>query len=371
LAAQAVGLVCPDCGSRLYNDGKRYLANGLDVQRFRCANSACGRRFNENSLNTSLVDTETNQISASGAKNLVKTQTIETVCAGDINLVTYAWKLKKRGNADSTIEHRVIVLKKIQSKGCELLKPETVETMLAVEPLTKSQKYSWAETYNSFVKTMKLSWEKPRVHYEPKQPFMPTLLEMNALIHAANKQLATFLQVALTTGARCGEIAKLQWTDINTENNTISINDAEKGSRNRTVPVPEKTIAMVNALPKKHKPYVFNPNADTFRANLCNLKRQLAKVQQNPRFQQIHLHTFRHYFATETLRQTKMLTHVQYLLGHKSVMNTERYTHLVDYRGEKYFSAVAKTLEEGRQLAEDGWTYFQEFDGVKVFRKPK
>ena len=51
-------------------------------------------------------------------------------------------------------------------------------------------------------------------------------------------------------------------------------------------------------------------------------------------------------------------------------MNTERYTHLVDFGNDKYYSAVATTLEEGRKLAEDGWTYFQEFEGVKVFRKP-
>lgn len=66
-----------------------------------------------------------------------------------------------------------------------------------------------------------------------------------------------------------------------------------------------------------------------------------------------------------------MLTHVQYLLGHKSIINTERYTHLIDYEGEKYYSAVAQTIEEIRQLAEDGWTYFQEIGDVKVFRKPK
>lgn len=302
---------------------------------------------------------------------MAKAQTLEMVCAGDINLVTYAWKLKKRGNADSTIEHRCAVLRKMKTKGCDLLTPDSVETMLAVEPLTKSQKYSWAECYNSFVKTMKLSWEKPRCHYEPKQPFMPTHEELTSLISAANKQTATFLQVALTTGARCGEIAKLQWIDINSENNTINVNDAEKGSRNRTVKVPEKTIAMVNALPKKHAPYVFNPNSDSFRSNVCNLRKRLANNQKNPRFLQIHLHTFRHFFATETLRQTKMLTHVQYLLGHKSVVNTERYTHLIDYSGEKYYSAVATNLAEGIQIAEDGWTYFQEFDGVKVFRKPK
>jgi site-specific recombinase XerD len=51
-----------------------------------------------------------------------------------------------------------------------------------------------------------------------------------------------------------------------------------------------------------------------------------------------------------------MLIHVQYLLEHKSVMNTERYTHLVDFGNDKYCSAVAKTHEKVKRLAEDGWT---------------
>jgi hypothetical protein len=32
---------------------------------------------------------------------------------------------------------------------------------------------------------------------------------------------------------------------------------------------------------------------------------------------------------------------------------------------------IAQTVKEIRQLANDGWTYFQEIDGIKVFRKPK
>lgn len=128
---------------------------------------------------------------------------------------------------------------------------------------------------------------------------------------------------------------------------------------------------MINALNKKYDPYVFNPNPDTMRSNFCNLRKQLADTQQNPRLKQVHLHTFRHCFATETLRQTKMLTHVQYLLGHKSIVNTERYIDLVDYGNEKYYSAVAQTIEEVRQLAEDCWPYFQEVEGVKIFRKPR
>jgi hypothetical protein len=67
-----------------------------------------------------------------------------------------------------------------------------------------------------------------------------------------------------------------------------------------------------------------------------------------------------------------MLTHVQYLLGHKSVMNTERYTHLVDYSGEKYFSTVATTRKEKQALIEEGFEFVSfDPDGTQYFRKPK
>ena len=60
---------------------------------------------------------------------------------------------------------------------------------------------------------------------------------------------------------------------------------------------------------------------------------------------------------------------VRDLLGHKSIVNTERYTRLVTFGNEKYDSATANTIEEERQLAEDSWEYFQTFEGIKVFRK--
>lgn len=365
-------LKCPECGSsRVFKDGHRTIGEELTVQRFKC--SECSHRFAEQNLNTKSVINEHSLVSADEpVKNLVTQISINAVCAGDTDLLTYAWLLKKkRQNADNTINHRIGNLKILKRLGAKLSDPETVETILAVEPLTKAQKYRYSQCYRSYTKIMNILWDPPRIRYEPKEPFMPTNEEINALIYAANRQLAAFLQVALTTGARCGEIAALRWTDLNSEKNTICINEAEKGSKNRTVPVPTKTIAMLNTLNKKWEPYIFNPNSDTARANFCNLRKKLANTQQNPRLKQIHLHTFRHYFATETLRQTKMLTHVQYLLGHKSVVNTERYTHLVDFGNEKYYSAVAQTVDEIRQLCEDGWSYFQEVDGTKIFRKPK
>jgi len=44
---------------------------------------------------------------------------------------------------------------------------------------------------------------------------------------------------------------------------------------------------------------------------------------------------------------------------------------LVVFRDEEYYSATAKTVEEICKLAEDGWSFFAEIDGIKIFRKPK
>jgi integrase len=302
----------------------------------------------------------------------LETQTIEKVCAGDGNLLNYAWLLKKkRGSADNTVNLRVSTLRLLQKKGVDLNNPESFETFIATEDLTKARKWQFVSCYRSYTKIMKIPWEPINVKYEPKEPFLPTHEEMNQLIGAASKRLAAFLQTALTTGARVGELCKLKWIDIDAEKNTVSINDAEKGSKNRTIKVPQKTIAMLTSLKKKHPIYVFNTKPCNVRVIFQNLRKRLAHTQSNPRFLQIHLHTFRHFYATEALRNTKNLSYVKYALGHKSITNTERYTHLVEFGNDKYYSAVATTVEEGRKLAEDGWTYFQEFEGVKVFRKPR
>jgi integrase len=67
-----------------------------------------------------------------------------------------------------------------------------------------------------------------------------------------------------------------------------------------------------------------------------------------------------------------MLTHVQHLLGHKSIVTTERYTRTVEYSGDKYFSAVATTRQEKQALIEDGFEYVSsDPDGMQYFRKPK
>lgn len=306
------------------------------------------------------------------AKNMSNEASIVKVDAGKAdNLVSYAWTLKKKGKKDNTIKLRVYYLEWLLKKGANLANPTSVETILCTEPMKNSIKFSVVAAYKSYCKVMKILWDDPpKVQYQPREPFVPTQTEVIELIHAAGRINATYLQVAATTGAREGEICRLKWVDIDSKALTISINDPEKGSSPRTIPVPEKTIAMISSMPRNYGDNIFNPNSSAARNNLIYLRQKLADIQKNPRFNQIHLHCFRHFYARKKLLETNNKPYVQYLLGHKSSSSTDRYTSFKNYPIEgKYNSAIALTTDQAKQLVEDGWQYVCDVDNHPLFRK--
>jgi integrase/predicted RNA-binding Zn-ribbon protein involved in translation (DUF1610 family) len=370
-------LSCPECGSaKIYKDGLRYTVNG-GVQRFLCR--GCGFRFSDPAT-TALKGVRDNngssQVCVTEAKNLDTQAESKAVCAEDKgNLIEYAWLLKKKkGLADNTIKYRGYILGALQKKGADLNNPDSVETILATEPeydKNNVKKYNAVKCYLSYCKTMKIYWEPPTVKYEPKQAFIASHADLLLFINSAGHQTGTFLEVAYETGARVGEICKLNWTDINTENHTISINNPEKNSRSRTIKVPEKTIARIMTLSKKYNPYIFNPDPATARRNFQDLRTHLIRLHDNPRLKQIHLHTFRYHFAHTLIKRGKHEKEVQQKLGHKSLASTDRYTNTVVFNEDDYETARASTVEEAEKLRQEGWAKYDEMDGVHLYSRLK
>jgi integrase len=288
----------------------------------------------------------------------------------EATLLDYAWKLKKRGLAETTIAARTYRLRVLAKKGADLNNPDSVETVLATEPWTQANKHFFVMAYQSYTKTMSISWTPIKIRSEPKQPFIPLESEIDQLIAGCGKKTATFLQTLKETGARCGEVSKLKWTDINEKNNTIAINSPEKGSNSRTIKISGKLIAMLNALPK-NKDFVFNTHTGTLQSAFLKQRNKLAITLQNPRIKQIHFHTFRHWKATTEYHKTRDLPFVKHLLGHKHLTSTEVYMHLVNFESDEWTSNVAKTVEEACKLVEAGFEYVTEIDGTKIFRKRK
>jgi len=59
------------------------------------------------------------------------------------------------------------------------------------------------------------------------------------------------------------------------------------------------------------------------------------------------------------------------MLGHKSFLSTLLYTHLVNFQGDEYSSAIAKNIDESKVLIETGFEYVSTFENVMLFRKRK
>ena len=73
--------------------------------------------------------------------------------------------------------------------------------------------------------------------------------------------------------------------------------------------------------------------------------------------------------------QTKDPFYVQDFLGHKCILNTQKYIHLekllFDQQSDEFNVKVAKTVDEACKLVEVGFEYVTSIEGVQIFRKRK
>jgi len=70
--------------------------------------------------------------------------------------------------------------------------------------------------------------------------------------------------------------------------------------------------------------------------------------------------------------KTKDILHVMNVLGHKNIMNTLKYTQLIDIKHDDYISKATRSSQEAQQLIEDGFEYVCTTpDEIMLFRKRK
>jgi integrase len=108
-----------------------------------------------------------------------------------------------------------------------------------------------------------------------------------------------------------------------------------------------------------------------FQRSLRQLRKRTAQKMQNPNLNRVTFHTLHHWFATVEYNKTKSHLHVQERLGHKSVLTTTIYTHLINFEADSYNSETAQTVEDAKKLVEAGFEYVCDVDGFKLFRKLK
>ena len=381
-------LACPQCGSsQLFKNGWRKLSTGEKVQTYICRQ--CGYRFtdptlpkknSERRLSSHVGIYVGSQLCAKlEAKNLATAETTKT--AGDIQdvkgkILQYGWWLKKDGKSDSTIESRVKLLQVLTKRGGNLYDPESIKETIAKQAWSNGRKNNAVDAYSSYLKMVGGIWQAPLYTTIRKLPFIPKESEIDILIAVCTKRMSTFLQMLKETGARCGELWRLKWDDVDLESKVVNIT-AEKNSNPRVVHLSNKLLDLLQSLPRAYGDRVFSfPHmpVDHFSTLLIQQRKRAAHKTKNPRLLKIHFHTFRHWKGTMLYHETKDMYYVMQKLGHKNIKNTMLYVQLEEalFQGEtNYISKVAKTEKEICSLVEAGFEYVTEFEGAKIFRKRK
>ncbi|WP_454890521.1 tyrosine-type recombinase/integrase [Sphingopyxis chilensis] len=146
---------------------------------------------------------------------------------------------------------------------------------------------------------------------------------------------AAAITLLLLTGCRVGEIANLQWRDI--QGNRIKLRDSKTGPR--TVWLGREARELVASLPKlKNIPWLFW-NA-RYRRPLRTIDYYWREIRAQAGLDDVRLHDLRHTFASHAAMSKETLPMIGRLLGHTHPQSTARYAHL----GEDHVLGAAEQI---------------------------
>ncbi len=316
-------------------------------------------------------------VSEGEMKNLVEVETRQEVALREATedtkgkLIKFLWELRKQGLKELSIETYHHYLEQLFKHGADLSDPESVKKAIAEKQWSDNTKMLAIHSYSKFLEVHGGTWTSPKCKHVQKLPFIPLESELDQLISGANKKMAAFLQLLKETGMRCGEALRLKWIEVDFRNEAITLNQPEKYGQPRMFKISSTLMAMLNTILKQGDLIFGGQNPRNYGRIFRKYRLKMAFKLQNPRLKRISFHTFRHWKATMEYHRTKDILYVMKVLGHRDIKTTLIYTQLVQFEGDEYHSATAKTIEEASKMIEAGFEYVCTYEDVMLFRKRK
>ena len=154
-----------------------------------------------------------------------------------------------------------------------------------------------------------------------------TLGEEKRLIASSISHLRPIIITALNTGMRRGEILGLRWSDIDLDNNLITISQTNsKSKRQRKIPI--------NSVLRKHLAELKLKSGGNDFVFLSDKGQRLKEIKngfdgacKRARIEGLRFHDLRHTAATRMIESGANIVAVSKILGHSDIKTTMRYTH--------------------------------------------
>lgn len=181
-----------------------------------------------------------------------------------------------------------------------------------------------------------LGWDETKVFIPPrkKSSTLPEVFSPNEVVRliggARGLKQRVLLMTAYSAGLRVGELVSLKLTDIDSERMTLRIKQG-KGGKDRYGILSHKLLMELRKYWKRYRPSLWLfPNrakdGPLSRAEAWHIYNQAKKRAGLKKGRGIH--TLRACFATHLLAAGVELRSIQFLLGHRSILSTQRYLRL-------------------------------------------
>ncbi len=189
----------------------------------------------------------------------------------------------------------------------------------------------------------------------PKEVQFLSREEVARLVNECDPRTRPFVEVAVNTGLRLGEILRLEWRDVDLEKRMITVRET-KNHETRYVPMNEAVYQVLSRHPHvitggKESSHVFtNPDGTPYRDVWGGYEAALKRAGIGHR----RIHDLRHTFASTLVMAGVDLRTVAKLMGHRTIQVTMRYAHLAPDHLRAAVERLDFTTKEERQEGSAG-----------------
>jgi len=138
-------------------------------------------------------------------------------------------------------------------------------------------------------------------------------------------RLYVLVLMALTTGARKGELMGLRWADVDLQRAEATVGRTKNGDP-RVLPLVPAVVAELERFKGAPTALVFA--APRAKDKPCTFEPKYLAALQAARIRGVTFHTLRHSCASMLARNGATLLEIADLLGHRQLQMTKRYSHL-------------------------------------------
>ncbi|ADJ28912.1 site-specific integrase [Nitrosococcus watsonii] len=143
--------------------------------------------------------------------------------------------------------------------------------------------------------------------------------EQELLLENASESLQPVILFALETAMRRGEIANMEWRDVDLKQRTLHIPETKTGIP-RTIPLSSEAIKILKEIPLGFGP-IFKVHADS-------MTKAFDRATNKAGIEDLRFHDLRHEATSRLFEKGLNHTEVASITGHKDLKMLLRYTHL-------------------------------------------